>query len=443
MVFKISREQIRTFFITSAVLLAAWIILGHYARFEAIGGASEDHFRVNVSFLVPMNHGKTAGHLTVTCSDLPGREVTYQVLRVSRNKMQVIIREPGYPRGLEYNLKFDKAPALVPPFTVTAHKKVRITMDPRVVALEPPDNVPTTGPLTLAFNTPVDPESFREHVSSTAPGSFSPQQAGAGRDGPRYDYSRWVFTPQKRLDNSTRYKISVAGGLRGIGGGISREGRELYFTTAPALEAAEIYPRPFDPSIWLSRRIYVRANQELKAAEIKVEGMAGEVLVAGNNAVFKPEELFLPAQKYRVSINLTSVHGEKWNREFWYGTTNLGNLRWISIKLGNPCTVRFYEGNRPLTSCEGWLTIPGDRVPQVTMYEVKRGSTAEFNPRDTSPVRYIMLNADIMIHHQRPGEAHDHALSGLPPSYGCILLNKPDVDRIFDTVPAKCMVIVH
>ncbi len=442
MIFKITREQIRTFFVTTAVLLATWILMGHYARFQVLDESAEGQVKVNVSFLAPMNHEKVEKRLTVTCGDLPGREVDYQTRWISRNTVQVIISEPGYPRGLEYHLSFKKAPALIPPFTVTADKKVRLQLVPRVIALDPPDNVPTSGPLTIVFNTPVDPESFGQKVSTTAPGTFSPQAVEFGKKGSRYDYSRWVLTA-KKLENGARYRIAIASGLRGLGGGTTTAGQELVFNTAPALAATEIYPRPFDPSVWLSRHISVRANQKLKSAEITVEGVDGEVFVDGNTAVFRPEDLFLPARKYQVGINLTSLYGEKLSMGFWFGTTNLGSQRWIEVKLDNPCTVRVYEGNRSLAAYQGWLTLPRDKVPRVTMYEQKRGSTSEFNPTDTSPVRYIKLNADIMIHHQRPGEVHNHGFTGLPPSYGCILLNKPDLDWIFSNVPGNCMVVVH
>lgn len=202
-----------------------------------------------------------------------------------------------------------------------------------------------------------------------------------------------VLAPRERMANGARYKISVAGGLRSSGGGISPDGRELFFTTAPALEITGIYPRPNDPSVWLSRQITVRANQELGSAKIEVEGMPGEVSFTGGTATFKPRYLFMPARKYRVAIKLSSLYGEQVTKEFWFGATDLGNQRWVGIKLGNTCEVSVFEGNSPLAACQGWLTISGEKVPRVTMYEVKRGSTAGANPRDPSPARYIALNA--------------------------------------------------
>ena len=442
MIFKITREQLRTLLIMAMLFLSIWLLMGHFARF-VVEEAPEGSYLINVSFLAPMNHLNAAHHLTITCSDFPEKKVDYQCRWISRNTLQIAIKETNYPRGLGYKIGFEKAPAMIPPFSVTVEKKVRLQLIPKAIGLSPQDFVPTTGPFTLIFNTPINPKNFKNHVSINIPGNFLPQVEKL-MNSPRYDYSRWVFTPNKRLNNNTQYKITINKGLQSSGGGTTSQKQELYFTSAPALKIFEIYPRPFDPSIWLSRQIYIKANQDLKKAKIQVEGMVGKVQVTKDSAVFKPEHLFLPAQKYKVTIHLTSSYGESLASEFWYGTTNLGKMRWLAIKLGDPCNVQVYEGNKPATSFPGWLTIPQDKVPRVTMYENKRGSSSEHNPQDTSPIRYIKLNADIMIHHQNASEPHDHNLSGLPPSYGCILLNKPDFDWIFNHLPpANCMVIVH
>ncbi|MFZ5649030.1 MAG: L,D-transpeptidase family protein [Bacillota bacterium] len=440
MLLKITYGQIRTVLLATAAMLAAWLFMGHYAMFDIEENSPEGKVVVNVSFLAPMNWDKLEGHLAVTC-EIPDREVLYSTRRISRNTVQITIDEPGYPRGLEYDLHFKKAAARIPPFSVTARKKVRQSLAPKVIALDPPDNVPTRGPLVIAFNTPVKPESFIQHVSTNAPGRFAPCPFKEGGKG--YDYSRWMLVPDKRFDNNARYSIDISEGLTGAGGGSSGKRAEFHFNTAPALVITDLYPEPGAPSIWLSRNVIVKANHELKEACIKVEGVEGKTYVNGNTAVFDPDSLFLPSMKYKVHLTLVSVYGEQIEREYTFGVTDLGSQRWIAVKLGNPSTVQVYEGKNQLKSFKGWLSIQQDKIPRVTMYEVSRGSTLEYNPQDNSPVRYIRLNADITVHHLRPGETDIHNKIGLPPSYGCILLEKPDLNWIFENVPGKCMVVVH
>ena len=440
MLFKITYTQLKTFLLVSLSLITVWIFMGHYARFEVEGG-SGGQVAVNISFLAPMNREKAVDSLTVN-GEIPGRKVVYSTRWISRNTVQVTIDESEYPRGLKYKIAFRKARALVPPFTVSAQKEVRQSLSPKLLALEPSSDVPTAGPLVMVFNTPVYPESFYGHVTTTAPGNFSPLAANPGGDG-TLDYSRWVLAPRERFKNSSRYSITIAPGLMGTGGGVAGQGAEFTFTTAPALSITDIYPQPFSPSVWLSRSISVTTSQALREAVIEVEGIKGATLIKGNTAVFDPDGILLPNSTYKVSLNLVSQCGERLHREFSFGTTNLGSQRWVGVKVGNPCSIDVYEGSKPLKSFSGWLSIPAERTPRVTMYETKRGSSREYLPDDPSPIGYLSLNADIMLHPFAPGGNHSHGLMGLPPSYGCILLNSNDMDWILHSVPEKCMVIVH
>lgn len=441
MMFKITYSQLRNFLLISIALLVTWIIMGHYARFNIVD-SSQGQVIVKISFLSPMNQEGTIKQLTIT-SEIPNKKVTYHSEWISSNTLQITIDESEYPRGLEYTIYFKKAPAMVPPFTVSVHKKINLTLAPRLIALEPKENIPTEGPLVLIFNTPVNPESFQNNVTTTAPGLFTPQMVLTEQSDTGYDFSRWVLTPEKRFENSKKYEINISDGLQGKGGGIVEEAANIIFTTAPPLEITEIYPQPYSPSIWLNRNITVKASHPIREAKVEVEGIPGSVSIEGNNVHFKPEEIYLPSKKYTVNIHLKSVDGEKTVKNFWFGTTNLGNQRWIGIQLGNPSSVRVFEGNQLLQSFQGWVSIPEDKIPKVTMYEENRGSTLEYNPQEKSPIRYIRLNADIMIHHLHTGQNDNHNLIGISPSYGCILLNKQDFDWIYEHVPAKVMVIMH
>lgn len=441
MLFKITYGQMRTALLTTATVLAVWLFMGHYAIFDIVENRTEGKLVVNVSFLAPMNWDRLEEHLAIT-GEIQGREVVYSIRSISRNTVQIIIDEPWYPRGLEYHIHFKKAPAKIPPFSVTAYKKARQSVKPKVIALEPPDHVPTRGPLIIAFNTPVKPDSFAKHVSTSAPGKFTPCQYKS-KEATGLDYSRWTLTPDKKFENSASYSITVNKGLAGAGGGTSDQGEELQFTTAPALEISDLYPRPEAPSIWLNRNITVKTNHEIKEATIKVEGMDGTTHINDNTVVFDPDSLFLPSVRYTVNLTLVSVYGEQINKEYGFSITDLGSQRWIAVKLGNPCAVQVYEGKKLLKTFKGWLSTEQDKIPRVTMYETSRGSTLDYNPEDNSPIKYIRLNADITIHHLRAGETDMHNNIGLPPSYGCILLEKPDLNWVFENVPGKCMIVVY
>lgn len=441
MIFKVTYKQILIYIIITALFIITWLVMGHTVRQGPVHTGSSGTMEVNLSFLAPMNNRTAMQYFSIQ-SQLPDRPVKYQSRWVSRNTVRITIDERDYPRGLEYIYRFKKAPALIPPFTVSAGGKFSSRVKPELISVEPGENVPTSGPVTLTFNTPVEPDSFHRSVAINCPGVYRPAQV-EHRGRKYYDYSRWEFTPAARMKNNHRYHISIQKGLISRGGVGLDKPVELFFTTAPALETLDLYPRPGSPSVWLSRQIKFITNLPVKEAEVNVTETKGTVAIEGNTVTFKPEEILLPAKRYRVTARLISIHGEELNEDFYFNTTNLGNQRWLDVKAGNPCRIIAMEGNKEIHKFEGWLSLPADKIPRVTMYEEKRGSSLEFNPHQKNPVNYIKLNADLMLHPLPGGKEDSHYLLGLPRSYGCIYLNKEDIDWVFNNLQNKFMAVVH
>ncbi len=451
MVVKITYWQLKILGSVALIFLAGWLFMGHTVRQGPVNTGTGGSLYVDISFWAPMNHTRAMEHFSIY--GLPGdRPAKYSSQWISRNTVRITVDESGYPRGLRYYYHFRKAPALIPPFTVSKRGTFSARVTPELVTVEPASNVPTTGPIVLVFNTPVVPDSFYRNVSVNATGEFSPVKLTyPGRAKQYDDYSRWIFKPSARLENNHKYSINISPGLMSLGNGKLKDSTKKIFITAPALEALDIYPEPNSPSVWLSRKIRLVTNLPLKEAQFKVsnlEGkiekkMTGKVVVENNNATFEPDEILLPAKRYRVSARLLSVHGEELKIDYHFNTTNLGNQRWLDVKPGNPCVIKIMEGNKTLKKFDGWLSLTEDKIPRVTMYEEKRGSSLEFNPEQKNPVPYIKLNTDIMLHPLPGAGGDDHEQIGLPRTYCCIYLNRNEINWIINNMPFKIMAVVH
>jgi hypothetical protein len=446
MAVKITYRQLKILVSAFLIFLTAWLVMGHAARQGPVS-IINDSLCVNISFWAPMNHARAMDHFTIYSrpGDMP---VKYRSQWISRNTVRITVDESEYPRGLKYYYRFHKAPALIPPFTVSCSGTFIARLAPELVAFEPAENVPTTGPIVLIFNTPVEPGSFYRNVSVNAAGDFSPVKLTCPGETKQYsDYSRWSFKPSTKLENSQQYNINISPGLMSLGNGRLNEPLKKIFTTAPALKTREIYPEPDSPSVWLSRKIRLVTNLAIKKADIQlwdIKGMMrGKVTLANNTAAFEPDEILLPSRRYRVSARLLSEHGEELQLNYHFNTTNLGNQRWLDIKPGNPCVIKIMEGDKTLKKLEGWLSLAEDKIPRVTMYEEKRGSSLEFNPEQKNPTPYIKLNADIMLHPPPAAGGDDHGKIGLPNSYGCIYLNRDEINWIINNIPFKIMALVH
>ncbi len=443
MVFKITYRQLKVIFSAALVFLISWIVMGHSIRQGPVCSGAQGSISVNISFLAPMNHDRAMKHFIILSQ--PGdKPVKFTSRWISRNTVRLTVDESQYPRGLKYYYSFRKAPAMIPPFTVSGGGSFSARILPELVSVEPAENVPTTGPLTLIFNTPLEPASFYRSVSINAPGRFSPATLKCPESGKQYDdYSRWVFKPSVRMKNGQKYRVSISPGLMSLGNVRLKLAMVRNFTTAPALEARDIYPKPMSPSVWLSRSIRIITNLPLKKADIKVSDIKGKVTLSGDTATFEPEDILLPARRYQVDARLVSEHGEELKISYHFNTTNLGNQRWLDIKPGNPCIIKVMEGNEKLKEYEGWMSLPGDKIPRVTMYEEKRGSSLEYVPNHKNPVPYIRLNADIMLHPLPGADGDNHQQLGLPKTYGCIYLSRDAINWIINNIPVKIMAVVH
>jgi hypothetical protein len=411
----------KVFAFTILSLLTIWLILGHFVWVKVTRDNLLQQVNIDYYFLAPMNTNKAIDDFMIT-SEISNTKVDYEYQWQSLFHLKLCVSENNKPQGLEYFYSFIKAKALIPPFTVTKKGTVLTKVKPELVSISPNKNVPTSGPITLQFNTPILKESLEKQVKIEINGRFVPSES---------DFTRWQFIPDQQLQHQKTYKILIESGLEGVHGLTTDSSKEYSFTTAPKLIVKETYPKYGDYSVWLSRNIKLTTNYPIKAAEI--EGVKGETIVKGNTVLFIPDRIFTPATNYNVIATLTSIHGEVVKNTINFRTTNLGNKPWIEIKAGSPCEVWLMQGGKEIEKTVGWFTKDLVNLPRVTMYESER-DTAKIQP-------WIRLNTDIMLHSHTSEDNHN-AL-GLPKTYSCIQLPPEVINQIYNNFSKGFMVIVH
>ncbi|MTI79396.1 MAG: hypothetical protein FH758_00730 [Firmicutes bacterium] len=429
MALHITARQIRLTAVIFVSLLAIWLIMGHFVWTNV--NRHGNKIVVDYYFIAPMSTDNAINMFNIV-SEVPNDNVVYNPTWVSPFHLKLIIDEHNYPRGVQYSYTFKKAPALIPPFSVSKTGKFLTAVNPELVSLSPTKNAPTSGPIILNFNTPINEESIKENVSCDVNGSLSPL---------KNDFTKWRFIPEKKLNYQQSYNINIHPGLTSKYGKKSSDKQVVNFTTAPELKLVECYPKNFSRSIWLSRNVKLTFNQPIASATISGKSL-GKVHIENNIVTYVPNRVFLPTSNYKLQTNVTSRFGEKYNYTLNFNTTNLGNNKWIEIKAGSPCSVWLMQGKKQQQQVDGWFTKDIDKLPTVTMYETDRGwgtKSAETNEK----LPWIKLNTDILIHPTTHTGKDNHKSLGLPKSYSCILLPSAIVDELYYDYPKGIMVIVH
>lgn len=426
MALKITFRQMRLCLYTVLSLVTLWLLMGHIVLVKVSGNVKVDYY-----FLAPMHTGRAMDSFHIH-SEIPGDSVDYHYRWHNPFHLELRITEKEYARGVEYYYSFNKAKAMIPPFTVSKKGHIVTRVAPELLFISPTKNAPSKGPIVLQFNTPILKESIVQKVHCEVPGTFTPDKNNP---------TRWLFSPHQQLEHQKTYHITIEPGLKGRHGLVNNSKTKVAFTTAPPFKVTETYPQNHAASVWLSRTIKITANQPIKTYQIQ-GNIQGQAEVKDNVLFLYPKRILKPNSAYRLTLSLTSIYGEKITTDLSFHTTNIGNKKWLEIKAGTPCQVWLMEGAKEIKSTEGWFTKELANLPQVTMYEVARGiGNISVTTKEKFP--WIRLNTDILLHATDYTGKDNHSMLGLPHTYSCILLPINIVEQLTGDFPEGFMVIIH
>lgn len=433
MIVQISRTRIIQYAVIFFVTLALWITIGFFVT-QRIEDSAEGEVIVTFKFLAPMKP-LAARDLVVERLD-NGLQVPFTYNWITASTLQVKIPEKSYPRGQRYHYKFKSAPAMIWPFYVWASGEFQSQVKLRFVGIEASDTVPSRGPIILQFNTNVSPREIHNYVKGPVPGKFEPVKTYIEGKGSFIDYSRWLYWPGKKLRNLHRYFIEVKKGLPGESGTVLEESVKANFKTTPEFLIQQVFPKPGSDSVWLTRDILIEANQQLKSGTLSINGLPGRGEIKNNQIRFISHRVLMPGKTYKVKVHLISTSNETLDYEYSFTTTNLGNSKWLELKLDNSPALWLLEGNKTVKKME--IALKSNQLPIGTLYEQSR----QTGTSKTTP-GWMRLNADVLLHSVPDNMSDNHQALGLPKTYSCIYLKEEDLALLINTLPQGFMLICH
>ncbi|ABO50482.1 hypothetical protein Dred_1964 [Desulforamulus reducens MI-1] len=429
MIIQISKKRIVQVALAIILTLSLWITIGFWVS-HRVHDSPEGRVVVTFNFLAPMKPSATED-LIITEAD-NGRKVPFTHQWLTASKLQVTISETRYPLGRKYFYHFKLSPAMIWPFYVWAAGEFQGKVKLRFVGIDSKGTVPSRGPITLQFNTNVQPQKISNFVFGPVPGKIIPSKTNLTEKKQILDYSRWEYWPNKKLNNLCRYSMDIKAGLPSQTGGKLTHSIKAEFVTTPEFLIEKALPQPGSDSVWLTREILLQTNQQLKSGHVYIKDLSGQCQIKGNTIRFITDRVMMPGKKYTVKANLTSTSNESLDFTYSFSTTNLGHNRWLELKLDQTPVLWLMEGNRTLHKMN--VRVKPDRtIPRGTLYELRRHSE--------SP--WMHLNADILLHPLSENVADNHDQLNLPKSYSCIYLQEKDAKKLFHALPPGFMLICH
>lgn len=433
-------------------VLVLYYFLTHWAVVNVRQEKNEPQVNVTINFLFPMQQLDLTDKVKVT-TEIPQSPVMVGTSWTDKHTLLLSIKELKYPVGqtLTYSLK---APTVIPFINKTISGKTRSKIQPQILNPHMEQKIPTRGPVSIRFNTMIDPKSFARSVRSSVAGKFSPaQEKYEGHT--VIDYSRWVFTPNRPMAPNRSYMFTFTKTMRSAGGIAAGINQQVTFTTAVPPRLLRTSPENNANHIFLYRSLTFYYDQPMRSAKVTVTdpreriNVPGTTKVRDEKVIFTPYYAFLPDSTYKVSIGAWSEAGEPAEpHQITFQTIPMGNEIWVDVQLGEVHAVTVYQGRMPLRHMIASGGREGNETPLGTFYTKDRGQSfwsARFGEGATYWVRLVN---QILVHSVPKDvnwqtKAEEHQKLGLPASHGCIRLSEADAKWFYDNVPQGTMVIIH
>lgn len=430
------RSVLRPALFLFAGLLLLVTLFGSYTRIQY--HRADGWTRIAIYGLLLPTAAEAERNLTIL-PEMPGMVVHTAVTRPAPWRLEIWLKEQGDVTGRQLRVVLQNPAAPTPWFRARWEWQVRKPVIPRLLSL--PGVMPSRGPLLLAFNTPVDPESVAREVRFSAEGEFRPWRPAGGSSplSETVDYSRWFFYPRQPLENGGTYRLEIGSGLKALSGRTLRRTYRLPVRIPPALHLLAGPPGgEAEPYIEMSFTF----DQPLAAFHLQLEpNVAGRVSLQGAGARWFPDEELLPGRRYEVRGLATSAAGETLEIKFNLQVIDIPSDRfWIAVDLVGPNEARVYQGRKLIRSMTASGGSPEEPTPRGRFRVHGRGRYF-FSWKYQQGAYYWVRFLGNYLFHSIPFDRQWRLIPeeaeqlGCPVSHGCVRLTLEDARWIYENIP--------
>jgi lipoprotein-anchoring transpeptidase ErfK/SrfK len=214
-------------------------------------------------------------------------------------------------------------------------------------------------------------------------------------------------------------------------------------------EAIKTEPADRERGVHLFREITVKTGYPVERARVEIAGVPGRTFVHGQNVIFKPAKVLMPATEYQVRVFIKTPDQLRWNNyKFNFTTMDVQDKIWVAVDLNGLNTVTVYRGKMPLRTMLASGGRTGHETPLGIFYTRDRGHSFWSARYGEGAYYWVRITGQYLFHsvpvdNRWRTKEEEHAKLGCPASHGCVRLNIIDAKWFYENVPRGSMVIIH
>lgn len=423
------------------VLITAWIALSRFNDVTIEQLNDTGLVRIRVNFYVPVIERDVGDKIHLE-SERPGVDFVKTFRWIDDRNLEIYAMEKGLPKGFKTMLRIEPLKTAVPGLLKSVKVYYRVKIRPFLVGVSSP--VASSGPVVLSFSTPVG-EAELKLLRTDFDFALRPRYIPMAIGKLFKDTSQWLLIPRDPLQPGKKYFVKFEGN-ESIFAGFYR-----WFEVAPIPKVISTDPENGKKDVMPYTVLKVDFDQEMKEVFIKVSRMTGDVICRGKTAEFKPHSVFLPGEKYEVSVEGTSVYGQKLaHYRFEFTTKDLGDRLWVEVNLRPVQKVVVYRGKKIIKTmlASGGRPGPDTETPRG-YFTVKDRGVWFFSERFGQGAFYWVRIKDNYLFHSMPRDRdrnlirEEYEKLGIPASHGCVRLKDEDAKWFYENIPEGTLVVIH
>lgn len=405
--------------------------------------------KISIDFLLPIDEDDIGEKIHIV-SENPDTEITKSHRWKDERTLEIFVMEKELPKGYKTRVEIDSLKTNIPGIRKRVKFTYRASISPFLAKISPV--VPRNGPIVLNFSTPIRGHELQKNIQADFNFEVKPHHV-AMEDGKFFrDFSKWYLYPSSPLESGRRYSITHQGELISLSKirGWGDFTQEFQVAKRPTIVAT--VPNEHARGIPLYFLLKVDFDHDMEKVDIRVKGMKGDVILAGDNATFKPYSAFMPGKTYDVVITGRSIFKEDMDPYvFSFTTVDIEDDYWVEINLRPVQKVIVYKGDKAIRTmlASGGLDDDPDCItPKGIFYLKDRGASFWAENIQEGGLYWVRIKGNYLIHSLPRGR--DDVISkesleklGLPASHGCIRLRDHEAKWFYDTIPKGTMVVIH
>lgn len=406
--------------------------------------STEQNSVVTINFFTPMKQKEFEEHIRILGKREDNNEFNYSVEWINNQVVEIKLYENSQIKGQEIQLLIQNAPTQLGKLTKSI--RVNVQFKTHVEILSPTSEIliSSTNPFIVQFNTPMNLGQMSKYLQCDTKFNITPYEETLSTGEKLIDDTKYLFTPEKSLDNGKKYVLVFKAGMASKGGTLLENDQIVMLKVDERPSIIKTYPMDGDKWIGLYPKITLQSKEPITGAMAKINNqlIKGE-LTDQYHACFMLDDLLKPEVDYQIDFQIQVASGETSEvKTVKFTTTTIKNNRfWLDIRCKKGPAIYCYQGNQIVKVIPCQISDLKNGIQKGTYYLEGKAEVYENNTQHVGANYWMMINETFGIHGLLRNSYWELLQANIKSKN--IIISDEDAEWLYEKVNYQTMIVIR